>query len=130
MIRALTNTLSSISYPQACRVCSGDVDHIDDGVACASCWNETRMFTGNEMLCRKCGAFFASETVPVSASCHKCDQHDYDKASALGVYEKALAVSIVNLKSVPHMPRRLAGAISSLVHKEIFHNIDVLIRVT
>src|SRR5207247_2433504 len=46
-----------------------------------------------------------------------------------GVYEKALAASIVNLKAVPHLPRRVAVAVLSLAHKEIFHNTDVLIPV-
>ena len=83
MLRALTNSLSSIIYPQECRVCSGEVDDVGDGVACAACWNETRFFSGKEMLCRKCGAFFAAEAAAVPVSCHKCDEHLYDSSADL-----------------------------------------------
>jgi ComF family protein len=129
MFRALTNSLSSIIHPQECRVCAGEVDSIYDGVACASCWNETRIFSGNEMLCRKCGAFFAGQTGPEHASCHNCDKYYFDKAAAVGVYEKALAASILNLKAVPHLSKRVLSAISSMANREIFQDVDLLIPV-
>jgi ComF family protein len=129
MLRALRDSLSSIIYPQKCRVCSGEVERTEDGVACASCWNETRFFTGNEMLCRKCGAFFAAEAAVVSVSCHKCDNHFYDKAAAAGVYEKALAASIVDLKTVPHLSKCLIAAISSAVASEAFADAELLVPI-
>ena len=129
MLRAVANSLSSIIYPQQCRVCSGEVANTDDGVACASCWSETRIFTGSEMLCRKCGAFFAAEAAIVPVSCHKCDDHYYEKAVAVGVYEKALAVSILDLKSVPCLATRIVRALESLPSREIFQDVDVLIPV-
>jgi ComF family protein len=129
MLRLLENSLSSIIYPQECRVCSGEVDDVDDGVACASCWGDTRFFTGKEMLCRKCGAFFAAEAAPVPVTCHKCDNHHYEQAWAIGVYEKALAASILNLKITPHLPRRIATAISSFSSSDLFAHVDVLVPV-
>lgn len=129
MLRALQDSLSSIIYPQKCRVCSGEVEHADHGVACASCWNETRFFTGNEMLCRKCGAFFAAEAAPVPVSCHKCDDHFYDRAAAAGIYEKALAASIVDLKTRPHLSKHLIGAVASAAVSELFEGTELLIPV-
>jgi predicted amidophosphoribosyltransferase len=120
MLRPFLNSLSSIIYPQECRVCSDEAGRLDDGVACKRCWNETRFFTGKEMLCRKCGAFFAAEAAPVPVSCHECDDQHYDKAVALGVYEKALAAAIVNLKTVPHLPVRLVDAIAAAAASEYF----------
>jgi len=129
MLRALTNSLSSIIYPQECRVCSGEVDDVDDGVACAVCWDETRFFSGKEMLCRKCGAFFAAEAAAVPVSCHKCDEHHYDKAMALGVYEKGLAASILHLKAVPRLPRRVVVAIEAAHGFGVLDGIDLIIPV-
>ena len=59
------------------------------------------------MLCEKCGAFFSDNKAPVPVYCHKCDDHFYDKATAIGIYEKALSASILHLKSTPNVPKRL-----------------------
>jgi ComF family protein len=59
------------------------------------------------MLCNKCGAFFSDEAAPVPVYCHKCDEHSYDKAIAVGVYEKGLSASIIQLKSTPVVPHFL-----------------------
>ena len=129
MLRAIANSLSSIIHPQECRVCSGGVDDLDDGVACAACWNETTLFNGNEMLCKKCGAFFASEAAPVPVSCHKCDEYLFEKAIALGIYEKALSASILNLKKVPDIPKRLAKIIDENRASDVLAFADVLIPI-
>ncbi len=55
MLRSAANSLLSIIYPQQCRVCSRQVIGLDAGVACASCWNATRIFDGTEVTCAKCG---------------------------------------------------------------------------
>jgi ComF family protein len=81
------------------------------------------------MLCRKCGAFFANDAAPVPVSCHRCDDHHYDKAAAVGVYEKALAASIVNLKSTPHLPPRIISAIEAFGGSDIFLGIEVIVPV-
>lgn len=129
MFRAVRNSLSSIIYPQECRVCSGEVADTGDGVACCACWGATRFFTGAEILCRKCGGFLGDRGPRIDVSCHRCDGYHFTRASALGVYEGALAASILNLKVVPHLPRRLADTIASsnAVHK--FGDTDVLIPV-
>lgn len=129
MLQGLADTLSSIIYPQECRVCSGEVESLHDGVACASCWAETRIFTGKEMLCRKCGAFFSEEGAAVSVSCHNCDDHHYDRTSALGVYEKALAAAILQLKKAPQMPERIKRHFEGAAQRETFRGIDLLVPV-
>ncbi|MEO6655711.1 MAG: ComF family protein [Pyrinomonadaceae bacterium] len=128
MLKALQNSLLSLIYPQECRVCSALVDSSDDGVACAACWSTTRLFTGSEMLCSKCGAFFGDEAAPVSVFCHKCDEHHYDHAVAGGVYEKALAASIIRLKTSPVMPIRLKVAIPPALKRNI-PSIDLIIPI-
>ena len=117
MLKALQNSLHSLIYPQECRVCSAQVENLADGVACSECWATTLIFNGGEMLCDKCGAFFGDVAAPVPVYCHKCDDHYYDKASAAGVYEKALAASIINLKSVPILAERIKAAITSTSQK-------------
>ena len=67
------------------------------------------------MLCKKCGAFFSDTAAPIAVYCHKCDDHAYDRAFALGVYEKALSASILHLKSTPTVPARLKKLISERV---------------
>ena len=107
MLKALKNSLLSLAYPQQCRVCERPVDQIENGVACSACWSETRIFVGKEMVCAKCGAFFQMSGVPAELNCHKCSDHFYEKARAAGIYEKALAASILDLKKHPNIPRIL-----------------------
>lgn len=103
----------SLIYPQQCAVCTGAVEHRSDGCACADCWAATTVFTGGEMLCEKCGAYFGPQAAPVAVRCHQCDEHHYDRAFASGIYEKALSASILRLKSSPSLSRRLSGIIRS-----------------
>ena len=86
------------------------------------------------MLCKKCGAFLASEgspveVSPVEVSCHKCDDHHYDKAAALGVYEKGLAASVLELKNVPHLAERVRTFLEAASATPLFDGIDLLIPV-
>jgi len=115
MLRAVTDSLLSLAYPQECRVCAALVETTSSGVACEACWSSTKLFTGNEMLCNKCGAFFSDERAPVAVYCRKCDDHAYDRAFAIGVYERALSASILFLKSTPNVPRHLEKLINSRV---------------
>ena len=107
MLRAISDSLLSLAFPQECRGCHGTVERHNDGVACDKCWADTKIFSGSEMLCNKCGAFFSDNAAAVGVRCHKCDDHAYDRAFALGVYEKALSASILHLKSAPNVPTRL-----------------------
>lgn len=126
MFKAVQNSLLSIIYPQECRVCSGPVENREDGIACAECWAATRMFDGHEMLCRKCGAFLGERSPATPVTCHQCDDHHYDEASALGVYEKALAASIIFLKADPFIPRRIKTALPTVLSRDSIANVDVI----
>lgn len=127
MLQILPNSLLSLIYPQDCRVCSKQVEKHNEGVACRECWAATRIFNGSEMLCDKCGAFFGEKAAPVAVFCHQCDDHHYDKAIAVGVYEKGLAATILNLKRVPLLPKSLRSSIMASNRLDSFSSVDVII---
>jgi len=127
MLNALRNSLLSLTYPQQCRVCSRDVEDHGDGVACAECWSSTRIFDGSEMLCARCGAWFGEKAAPFAVFCHQCDEHHYDHATAFGVYEKALAAAIIQLKRVPSMPKRVRSLIDNT--PSAFRDVDVIVPI-
>ena len=129
MFRAVQNALLSVVYPQPCRVCASDVESLTDGVACRQCWAATRIFRGTELLCDKCGAFFGDEISPVHVFCHKCDDHYYDNAAAVGIYEKALAASIIHLKSRPVLAGRLKAAVSEAFGRSRFLDAELIIPI-
>ena len=112
MLRTLSDSFLSIIYPQECRVCGGEVESSDDGVACSGCWSATRIFTGNETLCSKCGAFLFEARSFRTSFCRKCDDQSYDKAFAVGSYEKALSATVLHLKRNPHISPRLRHHVS------------------
>lgn len=125
MLSHVTDPLLSLIYPQGCTVCHENVEKRFDGVACAKCWSETRIFDGSEMLCGKCGAYFGEKAAPIDIYCRKCDDYFFDKAFALGIYEKALAASIISLKTAPHLTNRIAEHIKNRVVD--FANIDLIV---
>ena len=107
MWKLLPDSLLSLVYPQECTVCHGEVDSLDDGTACRTCWGNTRIFDGSESLCSKCGAFLLGAPRPAAAFCHRCDEHYYDTAVAVGIYEKAISAEVLNLKRIPHLSNRV-----------------------
>ncbi len=123
------DSLLSLLFPQKCQTCSGQAFRLADGAACSECWDSTRLFDGSEMLCEKCGAFFGDKAAPKPVHCHQCDDHHYDKAVALGIYEKALAATVIDLKTRPNLPDRIREKISSIVGESGVFNADLLIPV-
>ena len=111
MIQLLPDPILSLLYPQACDVCDREVGRYRDGTACSDCWNSTRVFNGNETLCTKCGAFLFGVPSRKEMYCEACTEHFYDHAIAIGIYEKALAASVLRLKRIPFVPARLKGLI-------------------
>lgn len=81
------------------------------------------------MLCRKCGAFFGPLAAPVEVSCHQCDGHHYASAAALGIYEKALAATILRLKREPILPKRLTRQLDTAVRDGCFADIDLIMPI-
>ena len=129
MFKAVTTSLLSLVYPLECRICGGQVASSDTGSACKTCWTSTRIFTGTEMTCDKCGAFFGDEAAPVPVYCHKCDDHFYDKAVAVGVYEKGLAAAIVDLKTSPNLSKGAISAIETSLRRIDLTNVDLIIPI-
>ncbi|MFN2454025.1 MAG: double zinc ribbon domain-containing protein [Pyrinomonadaceae bacterium] len=101
----------ALLYPQACAVCEASVERREDGAACAACWQATRLFSGEEVMCGKCGLVLA-EAMPqmkrAEARCRRCDDESYTAARSCGVYEKALRASVLALKREPYVAPRVA----------------------
>lgn len=104
------DALLALVYPQACAVCGGSVESRALGVACASCWQQTRVFSEVEIWCWKCGLPSVG-TVPDESReqvrCRRCDEDSFTAARACGVYEGALRASVLHLKHQPHLCRRV-----------------------
>lgn len=121
--------LLALFFPQACQVCQNSVEKDEDGVACGECWQQTRLFTGRETLCAKCSAFLSARSAPERPRCHVCDDHFYDAAAAVGLYEKALAASVLRLKSEPRVARRLQNFLLDAYERSGFPPIDSIVPV-
>lgn len=107
LLTRVYDALLTIAYPQVCRVCGGGVAERRFGVVCRGCWDATRVFTGAETICWKCGA--PSPGIEVSAEirtevrCHRCDSQTFTAARAVGLYEHGLRASVLELKRRPHL---------------------------
>lgn len=130
MFQFIFDSLLSLTFPQPCHLCENSVESYADGIACQKCWKNTHIFFGKETLCAKCGAFLhQAKAARTAVFCHRCDGHFYDRAAAVGIYEKALAASIIKLKQVPHLPSRLKKLFISSFENSNFQNADLLIPV-
>lgn len=129
MLNVLADSLLSLVYPQPCRICKNSIERHSDGVACSLCWDETRLFTGNESLCEKCGAYVDDAGKTDGISCRNCVEHFYDVARAAGIYEKALAVSVLRLKNEPHVPARLRDHFISAFKAASFSDVTLIVPV-
>jgi ComF family protein len=107
MLTKIFDSLLTLAYPQACQICQNSVENLSDGVVCKNCWGETRIFSGKETICHKCGRFLSEVETDFQTFCHQCDEHFYDSARAVGLYEKGLQSSILHLKGEPFAAKRL-----------------------
>ena len=97
-----SDALLTLAYPQACVICAGSVEQRRFGVACESCWQETRIFTDDDEICLKCGA-------PGPPACGRCEVLAFTAARAVGTYKGALRESALILKRRPHVPLHIAN---------------------
>ena len=100
----------ALLYPQACAVCGDSVESRALGVVCEKCWRATRLFTGNETMCWKCGALSLGVVAPEqrqAVRCRRCDEDAFTVARACGTYEGALRASVLLLKREPQVCRKL-----------------------
>lgn len=129
MLRKISDSLLALVYPQACQICENSVENSTDGVACRACWQKTRIFSGAETLCQKCGAFLQEKPADFETFCHQCDEHFYDSARAAGIYEHALSASILYLKNEPFVAKNLQNLFVSAFENSPFRDASRIIPV-
>lgn len=93
----LYDAVLTLVYPQSCVICKRSVEQRRFGVACESCWKETRIFADEERICWKCGA--------PGPRCGRCEEMAFTGARAVGMYKGALRESVLRLKRRPHLPQ-------------------------
>lgn len=81
------------------------------------------------MLCQKCGAFFGPKAANAPVLCHQCDDHHYGSATAIGIYEKALATTVLRLKREPVIPLRLIKIVKEQIVRCDLSHIDLVIPI-
>jgi len=122
----------ALIYPQACAICGSSVESRHDGVACASCWRATPVFTDGDTLCWKCGLFTEAAVTRdqrQSIRCGRCDDDAFSAARACGFYEGALRASILELKGEPHVAARLSRLMFDAHLREPLDSANLIIPV-
>lgn len=128
-LSAVYDACLTLIYPQICRLCEKSVESRADGIACRACWQKTRIFTGREILCEKCGAFLQTNGEKVKTFCRRCEDDAFDSARAAGLYEHALLASVLNLKNTPFVPLNLQNLFSEAFLKSPFQDATRIIPV-
>lgn len=103
----LLDSCLTLIYPQPCKICERSVESRAFGIACEKCWQRTRTFDGTEIVCARCGAFLKPGGAPAETFCRQCDDDFFDAARAVGLYERALLATVLELKHTPHIPPHL-----------------------
>ena len=129
MIKAITNSLLSVAFPQHCHICNRPVEDRSDGVACASCWAVTRVFDSTTNTCLKCGILLPPARSAAEGSCRECADHHFDSAFSAGAYENALAVTVLELKRTPYLPRRVRDLLAGTIERADPGGFDLIIPV-
>jgi len=122
LLTRVYDALLTVAYPQACLVCGGSVEERRFGVACKVCWEATRVFTGAETICWKCGALSLgidlTPDVRREVRCRRCDAESFAAARAVGLYEGALRESVLRLKRQPHLSSHLIDLLVAAAQRE------------
>ena len=129
MLSKIYDSLLSVAYPQTCQICENSVENFSDGIVCGSCWKRTCIFSDAETLCKKCGRFLQAKSSDFETFCHRCDEHFYDAARAVGIYENALAVSVINLKREAVVAKRLQKLFLARFQTSDFQDSSLIIPV-
>lgn len=106
-IAAVFGRIAYTAFPSECSECGNRIERIGLGGTCSQCWGSARIFSGAEVLCRKCGRDRPTQ----SESCNECASHYFDSAAAVGEYSGSLKGAILRLKSEPHIPATLKNLI-------------------
>jgi len=103
------DALLAVVFPRACAVCGDSVESRALGVACANCWQLTRILSA-DTLCWKCGqpsSGTVADEQREEVRCHRCDDASFTAARACGIYEGALRASVLSLKREADVCQRL-----------------------
>ena len=114
------DALLTLSYPQNCAICRRSVEQRRFGVVCEACWSATRILSGAETICWKCG-LFADEVSPArldEVSCRRCETQSFTAARSVGPYEDALRASVLELKRQPHTSAHLEKLLLNAASRE------------
>jgi ComF family protein len=118
---ALYDATLALVFPQACAICGASVEKRADGVACATCWQKSRLFREEDLVCWKCGVPAPGQGLVekrADVRCRRCDVERFTAARACGAYEGALRASILALKREPHVAARLAQLLLASQRRE------------
>lgn len=129
MLKAVSDAVISLFYPQACSVCTQSVENSADGVACRDCWQRTRIFSDRDVLCSKCGLFLRESDHAAETFCRRCDDHHYDSARAVGIYENALSASVIRLKHLPSVSKTPKKYLIDCFYRHEFANLNLIVPV-
>lgn len=125
----LRDSCLTLIYPQACRICEKSVESKADGFICETCWQKTRIFSNQEIICCKCSAFLKTGMPITETFCRRCDADEFDAARAVGLYEDALAASVLILKKEPFLPKRLQNLLIETFYNSPFQDATQIIPV-
>ena len=115
------DALLAVAYPQRCAICDASVERRKFGVVCEKCWASTRVFSGTERLCWKCGVLLDYEAPAVSPDevrCGRCETQCFDLARAVGPYKGALRESVLELKRQPYVAPQLEMLLIAAAKRE------------
>lgn len=129
MLSRLLDTALCLTFPQNCLSCGKITESYADGVACGACWSAARVFSGRETICLKCSQYLGPRPPVGESYCHRCDDHHYDAARAVGLYEHALAATIVFLKSEPFLSSRAKTALGNAFGISPFYDADLTVPI-
>ncbi len=83
----IVNGLLALTYPEPCVLCGRSVEDRAFFPACSGCWSKTRIFSGDEAVCWKCGALV---TLQPTAIRNRSAPTDAPQASSLDVSHQSL----------------------------------------
>ena len=129
MIQELYDSLLTLAYPQSCHICERSVETSYNGIVCQNCWERTKIFTGDETICHKCGRFLSDKQIDFETFCHQCDEDFYDKSRAVGKYGQGLSAAILNLKREPIVAKRLHKLFTEAFYKTPFQDATRIIPI-
>ena len=126
------DAILTLAYPQPCTICGYSVEQRKFGIVCEACWKATRIFTGAETICWKCGVPAVVQAIsftPDQVRCRRCDLQAFTAARAIGLYEGALRESVLLLKRQPHVSQHLEALLAIAAHRAPLNGVTRIVPV-